>query len=105
MVLSSYTAAARVARIDQEKGRRESLQLNFWTHFHGNWVEEGKFAEIEKKDRLGSAVRKSQSPISAFVGSMIGGRDKTRSLTHLHIILFFNFVIQSHSNLFFNFAL
>ena len=46
MVLSSYMAAARGARIDQEKGRRESLQLNFGTHFHGNWVEEGTFAEI-----------------------------------------------------------
>ena len=49
MVLSSYTAAARGARIDQEKGRRESLQLNFWTHFHRNWVEEGNFAEIEER--------------------------------------------------------
>ena len=49
MVLSSYKAAARGARIDQEKGSRESLQLNFWTHFHGNWVEEGKFAEIEER--------------------------------------------------------
>ena len=29
MVLSSYTAAARGARIDQEKGRRESHQVNF----------------------------------------------------------------------------
>ena len=49
MVLSSYMAAARGARIDQEKGRRESLQLNFWTHFHRNLFEEGKFAEIEER--------------------------------------------------------
>ena len=105
MVLSSYKAAARGARIDQEKGRRESLKLNFWTHFHRNWVEEGKFAEIEEKERLGRAVRKSQSPISAFVGGMIGGRDKTRSFTHLHIILLFNHIQFCFSILFFNFVL
>ena len=92
MVLSSYKAADRGARIDQEKGRQESLKLNFWTHLHRNWVDKGKFAEIEEKERLGKAVRKSQSPISAFVGGMIGGRDKTRSFTHLHTILLFNHI-------------
>ena len=45
MVLSSYTAAARGARIDQEKGPPSQ----FWTHFHRKWVEEGTFAEIEER--------------------------------------------------------